>query len=216
VELVVEIQVRSQGRDLPIIFFAPEGAGPGEKAALDRLGDQMPLRCVRTVDRLLEQTMVLLHRQEANLPEAKRRRLEQAREPDPMLAGKKILIVDDDVRNIFALTSVLERVGIEVLHAETGRAGIETLVSTPGVDGVLMDVMMPGMDGYETMRAIREIDAFRSLPIIAVTAKAMKGDREKCLGAGASDYIPKPVDLEQLFSMLRVWLYHPEAAFAFA
>jgi CheY-like chemotaxis protein len=133
-----------------------------------------------------------------------------------MLAGKKVLIVDDDVRNIFALTSVLERVGIEVLHAETGRAGIETLVSTPGVDGVLMDVMMPGMDGYETMRAIREIDAFRSLPIIAVTAKAMKGDREKCLGAGASDYIPKPVDLEQLFSMLRVWLYHPEAAFAFA
>jgi CheY-like chemotaxis protein len=114
--------------------------------------------------------------------------------------------VDDDVRNIFALSTVLEQHGLHVVHAENGRAGIETLMTTPGIDGVLMDIMMPEMDGYETIRAIRQIAEFRSLPIIAVTAKAMKGDRAKCIAAGASDYITKPVDLEQLFSVLRVWL----------
>ncbi len=122
------------------------------------------------------------------------------------LAGKNVLVVDDDVRNIFALSTVLEQHGLHVVHAENGRAGIETLMTTPGIDGVLMDIMMPEMDGYETMRAIRQIAEFRSLPIIAVTAKAMKGDRAKCIAAGASDYITKPVDLEQLFSVLRVWL----------
>ena len=125
---------------------------------------------------------------------------------DKVLAGKKVLIVDDDVRNIFARTSILERQQIEGLHAENGRAGIELLMNTPGIEAVLMDVMMPGMDGYETIRAIRGIESFEKLPIIAVTAKAMKGDREKCIESGASDYIPKPVDLEQLFSLLRVWL----------
>ncbi len=117
------------------------------------------------------------------------------------------------MRNIFALASVLERHQIEVLHAENGRTGIEVLLNTPGIDVVLMDIMMPGMDGYETIRAIRKIEDFATLPIIAVTAKAMKGDREKCIDSGASDYIPKPVDLEQLFSLLRVWLLDsPEPA----
>ena len=132
--------------------------------------------------------------------------LAAVRQNDATLAGKKVLVVDDDVRNIFALTSVLEQHNLQVVHAENGRAGIETLLKTPGVDGVLMDIMMPEMDGYETMRAIRQIAEFRTLPIIAVTAKAMKGDRAKCIEAGASDYITKPVDLEQLFSVLRVWL----------
>src|SRR5208283_3993662 len=122
------------------------------------------------------------------------------------LVGKKVLVVDDDVRNIFALSTVLEQHNLQVLHAENGRAGIETLLETPDIDGVLMDIMMPEMDGYETMRAIRQIPEFRSLPIVAVTAKAMKGDRAKCIEAGASDYITKPVDLEQLFSVLRVWI----------
>jgi CheY-like chemotaxis protein len=117
-----------------------------------------------------------------------------------------VLVVDDDVRNIFALTTVLERHGLQVVHAENGRAGIETLLKTRDVDGVLMDIMMPEMDGYETMKAIRQISEFRTIPIIAVTAKAMKGDRAKCIQAGASDYITKPVDLDQLFSVLRVWL----------
>ena len=126
---------------------------------------------------------------------------------ETMLAGKFVLIVDDDVRNVYALTSVLENRGMEVLVAEDGRTGIELLRGRPGVDVVLMDIMMPVMDGYETTRAIRQLDGFRDLPIIALTAKAMRGDREKCLAAGASDYITKPVDVDQLLDMLRVWLY---------
>ena len=123
-----------------------------------------------------------------------------------MLFGGQILIIDDDVRNIFALTSGLERHKLKVLNAESGKAGIELLKSNPDVDVVLMDIMMPEMDGYETTRAIRQIPEFRNLPIIALTAKAMKGDREKCIAAGASDYIPKPVILEELVSLLKVWL----------
>jgi CheY-like chemotaxis protein len=124
-----------------------------------------------------------------------------------LLAGRKVLVVDDDIRNIFAMTSVLEPHQIEIHSAETGRAAIEVLQSNPEIDVVLMDVMMPDMDGHDTMRAIRKLGKFRNLPIIALTAKAMKGDREKCIEAGASDYIAKPVDTEQLLSMLRVWLY---------
>jgi CheY-like chemotaxis protein len=133
--------------------------------------------------------------------------LEQLHRTDPVLTGRKVLIVDDDVRNIFALTTFLERSEMQVLFADSGREGISTLQDMPDIDVVLMDVMMPEMDGYETMRSIRENNRFRSLPIIAVTAKAMKGDREKCIEAGASDYIAKPVDMDQLLSLLRVWLY---------
>jgi len=130
--------------------------------------------------------------------------LEHLRRTDPALYGKTVLVVDDDVRNIFALTSLLEEHNLNVVHAETGRAGIELLKTHAGIDLVLMDIMMPHMDGYETMAAIRAIPEFRSLPIVALTAKAMKGDRAKCIEAGATDYITKPVDLEQLFSVLRV------------
>jgi len=147
-----------------------------------------------------------LHRAEIDLTDSQREILGNIRRSDSRLGGKRVLVVDDDVRNIFALTTVLEQHGLQVLHAENGRAGIETLRQTSGIDGVLMDIMMPEMDGYETTRAIRQIPEFRQLPIIAVTAKAMKGDRPKCIEAGASDYITKPVDLDQLFSVLRVWL----------
>jgi CheY-like chemotaxis protein len=133
--------------------------------------------------------------------------LELLQQTDTVLAGKKVLIVDDDVRNIFALTSMLERYQMEILYAENGRDGIAVLQNTPDIDVVLMDVMMPEMDGYETTRAIRKLSQFAQLPIIALTAKAMKGDREKCIEAGASDYITKPVDTEQLLSLMRVWLY---------
>jgi CheY-like chemotaxis protein len=133
--------------------------------------------------------------------------LEQLHRTDPTLAGRTVLIVDDDVRNIFALATFLERSEMKVVYAESGRDGIARLQDTAGIDVMLMDVMMPEMDGYETMRAIRGMPRFRQLPIIAVTAKAMKGDREKCIEAGASDYIAKPVDMEQLLSLLRVWLY---------
>jgi CheY-like chemotaxis protein len=176
-----------------------------EETALQRLAEQLVLKRVRTIDRLLDETALFMHSVEANLPEANQRMLQRSRQSDVRLAGSKILIVDDDVRNIFALTSVLERHNLKVLHAENGRAAIEILRKTPDIDIVLMDVMMPEMDGYETMRAIRQIEKFRFLPIIALTAKAMKGDREKCVQAGASDYIPKPVDLDHLFSLLRVW-----------
>ena len=150
---------------------------------------------------------MFLHRVEAKLPEKKRRMLEQLHDADAVIAGKRVLIVDDDVRNIFSLTSVLEDHGMKSDSPRTERTRSRRSKADPNVDAVLMDVMMPEMDGYQTMKAIREKPEFKSLPIIALTAKAMKGDREKCIAAGASDYITKPVDTEQLMSLLRVWLY---------
>jgi hypothetical protein len=158
----------------------------------------------RSLERVLDETILTLHRAESGLHEEQRRVLDELRQTDSTLFGKTILVVDDDVRNIFALTSLLEEHNMNVVHAENGRAGIELLRIRPDIDLVLMDIMMPEMDGYETMSTIRQIPEFRSLPIVALTAKAMKGDRAKCLEAGASDYITKPVDLEQLFSVLRV------------
>jgi hypothetical protein len=165
-------------------------------------------------DRVLDDSVLLLHRDESDLTEEQRGILDRLRRTDPTLKGKTILVVDDDVRNIFALTSLLEEHNMKVVHAENGRAAIELLKSRPDIDLVLMDIMMPEMDGYETMSTIRQIPEFRSLPIVALTAKAMKGDRAKCLEAGASDYITKPVDLEQLFSVLRVSMgnSHQEAS----
>ena len=141
------------------------------------------------------------------LPEEKREILRRLHDPDAILAGKKVLIVDDDIRNIFAMTSMLERYKMDVQSAETGKAALDLLQSEPETDLVLMDIMLPEMDGYETMRAIRKMYGFEQLPIIALTAKAMKGDREKCIDAGASDYIAKPVDTERLLTLLRNWLH---------
>ncbi|HEY1535775.1 MAG TPA: response regulator, partial [Polyangiaceae bacterium] len=139
----------------------------------------------------------------------KRRILQIAHGRDAAFEGAKVLVVDDDVRNIYAVTTVLEGQGMKVVFAENGRDGIEVLKNTPEVSLVLMDVMMPEMDGYETMRQIRRLPEYRMLPILALTAKAMKGDREKCLEAGASDYITKPVDPDRLLSLMRVWMYAP-------
>jgi CheY-like chemotaxis protein len=158
------------------------------------------------MERLLDETVLLLHRPEAVLSDQQRQMLADMRKNDSALTNKKVLVIDDDLRNIFALTSLLEHHDIKVLHAENGRAGIELLRKTPDVDIILMDIMMPEMDGYETTQAIRKVPAFQNLPIIALTAKAMKGDRDKCLEAGASDYVTKPVDLEQLFAVMRVWI----------
>jgi CheY-like chemotaxis protein len=166
----------------------------------------MVLRHASSREALLDLTALLLHRREADLSDEQREILAGVRKNDMALMGKKVLVIDDDLRNIFALTSVLEQHELQVFHAENGRAGIEILRKTPEIDAVLMDIMMPEMDGYETTRAIRQIPQFRSLPIVALTAKAMKGDREKCLQAGASDYVTKPVDLDHLFSVLRVWI----------
>jgi CheY-like chemotaxis protein len=193
--------------DLPVVVYTGKDLTREEEEELLKVSEAIIVKGAKSPERLLAETALFLHRVEANLPDEKRRLLRQAYQTDPGLAGKKVLIVDDDVRNIFALTSVLERQNIEVIYAENGRAGIELLQNTPGIDLVLMDIMMPEMDGYEAMRLIRARPQFRSLPMIALTAKAMKGDREKCLAAGASDYIAKPVDPEQLLSLLRVWLY---------
>jgi CheY-like chemotaxis protein len=205
-QLVEEIQAETGQQSAPIVLSGIHSLTAELDSDVRRLARFSLVRFAESPDRLLEEIVMLLHRADADLSDHQREVLASLRRNDVTLAGKKVLVVDDDVRNIFALTSVLEQHNLHVVHAENGRAGIEALLKTPGVDGVLMDIMMPEMDGYETMRAIRQIAEFRSLPIIAVTAKAMKGDRAKCIEAGASDYITKPVDLDQLFSVLRVWL----------
>jgi CheY-like chemotaxis protein/two-component sensor histidine kinase len=202
--LVEEIQALISPYVSPIIVLGDRALTPDEDLDFGRAVRTSVVRLTRTRERLLDESVLLLHRDETDLTIEQCRTLEHLRETDATLVGKKVLVVDDDVRNIFALTSLLEDHSLDVYHAENGRAGIELLKKTPDIDLVLMDIMMPEMDGYETMKAIREIPRFRSLPIIALTAKAMKGDRAKCIEAGASDYITKPVDLEQLFSVLRV------------
>ena len=162
---------------------------------------------VESPERLLDETALFLHRVVADLPEDKQHMIERLHSSDEDLVGKTVLLVDDDARNIFALSSVLERRGMQVLTATTGNEAIALVESTPDLAIVLMDIMMPEMDGYQTMQVIRGNPGFRRLPIIALTAKAMKGDREKCLDAGASDYLAKPVNTEQLLSALRMWLH---------
>ena len=205
-ELMEQIK-RQSNNHLPIIVYTGRELTRSQETELKRMAETIIVKDVRSPERLLDETALFLHRIQANLPESKRQILQRLESKDPVLAGKKVLIVDDDVRNIFALTSMLEQYEMQVTYAENGREGIEILNDTPGVDLVLMDVMMPEMDGYETMQLIRQQNQFKSLPIIALTAKAMQGDREKCITAGASDYITKPVDNDQLLSLLRVWLY---------
>jgi CheY-like chemotaxis protein len=162
---------------------------------------------VESPERLLDETALFLHRVVTDLPAAKQRMLERLTRSDEDLVDRTVLLVDDDARNIFALSSVLERRGMRVLTATTGNEAIQLIDSNPDIAIVLMDIMMPEMDGYQTMTQIRKNDKFRRLPMIALTAKAMKGDREKCLDAGASDYLAKPVNTEQLLSALRIWLH---------
>jgi CheY-like chemotaxis protein/signal transduction histidine kinase/HAMP domain-containing protein len=206
-DLLEQIKQDSNLNYLPIIVYTGKELTPQEETQLRRVSESIIVKDVQSPERLLDETTLFLHRVQANLPEAKQSLLEQLQQNDPVLVGKRVLIVDDDVRNIFALTSMLEQYQMQVFYAENGRDGIRMLQSTPGIHLVLMDIMMPEMDGYETMQAIRQMEAFAEVPIIALTAKAMQGDREKCIEAGASDYITKPVDIEQLLSLMRVWLY---------
>ena len=193
--------------DLPVVVFTGKELSPEEDAQLHTLARSVVVKGVESPERLLDETALFLHRVVSDLPTEKQQMLDRLHRSDDALMGRKVLVVDDDVRNIFALSSVLERRGMTVLTAGTGREAIDILDSTPDVTIVLMDIMMPEMDGYETMRVIRENPAFQRLPIIALTAKAMKGDREKCLEAGASDYLAKPVNTDQLLSALRMWLH---------
>ncbi|MEH2425000.1 MAG: response regulator [Nostoc sp.] len=205
--LIEQIKLEPRLLKLPIIVYTGKELSRQEETQLRGLAETIIIKNVRSPERLLDETALFLHRVQANLPPPKRQILEQLHQTDPVLANRKILIVDDDLRNIFAVTSFLESYQMQVLFAENGRDGIERLQANPDINIVLMDIMMPEMDGYETTRAIRQQQQFRSLPIIALTAKAMPGDKEKCIEAGASDYITKPVDTEQLLSLLRVWLY---------
>jgi HAMP domain-containing protein/CheY-like chemotaxis protein len=206
-EVLEQLRDSSRLSDMPIVVFTGKELSPEEDARLHELARSVVVKGVESPERLLDETALFLHRVIADLPQQKQNMLDRLHRSDDALVGKKVLVVDDDVRNIFALSSVLERRGMTVLTAGTGKAAIETLEFVPDVSIVLMDIMMPEMDGYETMQVIRRNDSFRRMPIIALTAKAMKGDREKCLEAGASEYLAKPVNTEQLLSTLRMWLH---------
>jgi CheY-like chemotaxis protein len=194
-------------QDLPVVVFTGRDLTAEEDTQLHSLARSVVVKDVESPERLLDETALFLHRVVSDLPKTKQDMLDRLHKSDDALAGRKVLVVDDDVRNIFALSSVLERRGMQVVSAGNGREAIQLIESTPDLAIVLMDIMMPEMDGYETMQIIRQNPALRRLPIIALTAKAMKGDREKCLEAGASEYLAKPVNTEQLLSALRMWLH---------
>jgi CheY-like chemotaxis protein len=206
-QVLEELRDTPNLRDLPVVVFTGRELTADEDARLHTLARSVVVKDVESPERLLDETALFLHRVIADLPNEKQRMLDRLHQSDDALADRKVLVVDDDVRNIFALSSVLERRGMKVLSAGTGREAIATIESTPDLAIVLMDIMMPEMDGYETMQVIRQNQALRRLPIIALTAKAMKGDRERCLEAGASEYLAKPVNTEQLLSALRTWLH---------
>ncbi len=206
-DLIREINRRLGPQAPPVIVYTGKDLTPREETELRSLSESIIVKDARSPERLLDETALFLHRVQSRLPEAKRRMLEQVRKQDAILTGRRVLVVDDDVRNIFALTAALESYGMIVTFAESGQTAIELLQADSACDAVLMDVMMPEMDGNEATRRLRADSRFAKLPIIAVTAKAMKGDRERSIEAGASDYITKPVDTEKLLSLLRVWLY---------
>jgi CheY-like chemotaxis protein len=193
--------------DVPVVVFTGRELSAGEDAQLHTMARSIVVKGVESPERLLDETALFLHRVFSDLPSEKQRMLERLNSSDEDIVGRTVLLVDDDSRNIFALSSVLERRGMRVLTATTGSEAIALVEQTPELAIVLMDIMMPEMDGYQTIEKIRGNPAYRRLPIIALTAKAMKGDREKCLEAGASDYIAKPVNTDELLSLMRVWLF---------
>jgi CheY-like chemotaxis protein len=206
-EVLEEMQKDGALADLPVVVFTGRDLSPEEDAKLHSMARSIVVKGAASPERLFDETALFLHQIAADMPAEKQRMLERLHASDEMLAGRTVLVVDDDTRNIFALSSALERRNMNVLTATTGQEAISILEKSPEVAIVLMDIMMPEMDGYETIAQIRGKPSLRRLPIIALTAKAMKGDREKCLEAGASDYLAKPVNTEQLFSALRLWLH---------
>ncbi len=206
-ELLEKMHENPALTDIPVVVFTGKELSAEDEIHLKTMAKQIVLKDVQSPARLLDETSLFLHRVVTELPMDKQALIEQLQRSSEVLRGRKVLVVDDDARNIFALTTLLENVDMEVISANNGRRAIELIQSTTDLSVVLMDIMMPEMDGYETMREIRQSSQFRTLPILALTAKAMKGDREKCLDAGASDYIAKPVNTDELLSLLRVWLF---------
>lgn len=207
VELLDKIRTSESVNRVPVIIFTGRELTPEEKVTMDKYAESTILKGADSVKRLLDETTLFLHRVEADLPERQRKILRMVHDKESILAGKKVLMVDDDMRNVFSLKKILEERGIHIVVGKNGRDGIDRLNENPDVDLILMDIMMPEMNGFEAMEEIRKERRFKDLPIIALTAKAMKGDRSKCIEAGANDYLAKPVDVDRLFSMLRVWLY---------
>ncbi len=201
--LIEEIKKQLKLRDLPVIVYTGKELTTKEQTQLRRLAESVIVKGVQSPERLVDETAIFLHRAADNMPARQRKMVEELHRPDAALAGKRVLVVDDDVRNLFAMTTALERFNMDVLNAENGRDAIEILEQRTDIDAVLMDIMMPEMDGYSTLRAIRGVNRLKKLPIIAITAKAMKGDREKCIEAGASDYVAKPVETSKLVSVLK-------------
>jgi len=206
-EVLEEIKRDDSLSDVPVVVFTGRELSAEEDAQLHTMARSVVVKGVESPERLLDETALFLHRVVSEMPPEKQKMLERLHSSDEDLVGRTVLLVDDDARNIFALSSVLERRGMKVLTATTGNEAVTLVNAEKGIAIVLMDIMMPEMDGYQTMQAIRANPAFRRLPIIALTAKAMKGDREKCLEAGASDYLAKPVNTEQLLLAIRMWLH---------
>jgi CheY-like chemotaxis protein len=206
-ELLERIKANEKLNKIPIIVYTGRDLKKDETTRLGRLADTVVLKTANSRERLLDETTLFLHRVESKLPKDKQTLIRKLHKTDEILQGKKILLVDDDIRNIYSLTNALEEEGLHCITAENGKIALETLRNTPDIDLILMDIMMPEMDGYEATTEIRKMDEFKKLPIIALTAKAMKGDKEKCLAVGMSDYVSKPVNVAQLLSLMRVWLY---------
>jgi signal transduction histidine kinase/DNA-binding response OmpR family regulator/HAMP domain-containing protein len=208
---LVELMKQAEGRCVPAVVYAPGEAAADDDRRLRLAVFGGLIRLARTPDQLVDQASLLLHEPIERLSAPAKAKVSQSKLEDPMLNGRRIVVIDDDIRNIFSLASALEEYGIELSYAESGRAGLEVLEAQPDVDVVLVDIMMPDMDGYETIREIRSRPRMGDLPIVAVTAKAMKGDRQKCIQAGASDYVSKPVDIDHLVSVLRVSIQRADA-----
>jgi CheY-like chemotaxis protein len=206
-ELMQRLQADSNLREIPIVVFTGKDLHPEEERRLRTMAKSVLLKDVQSPERLFDETALFLHRVVSALPEAKQEMLNRLNGSNEVLRGRKVLVVDDDARNIFALTTLLENHEMEPLSATNGRQAIELIKQQEDIGIVLMDIMMPEMDGYQTMMEIRRDPKFEALPILALTAKAMKGDRDKCLAAGASDYVAKPVNTQELLSLLRVWLH---------
>ncbi|HTF31210.1 MAG TPA: response regulator, partial [Flavitalea sp.] len=206
-DLLEQIKTDDKLNKIPIIVYTGKDLSKDENARLMKFANTVVLKTANSQERLLDETMLFLHRVESQLPKEKQNIIRKLHKTEEILKNKKVLVVDDDIRNIYSLTNVLEEEGMTCLTAENGIAAVKILKENPDIDIILMDIMMPEMDGYEATKEIRSISKFNKLPIIALTAKAMKGDREKCLHADMSDYIAKPLNIEQLLSLMRVWLY---------
>ncbi len=207
VEFLTRIKEDENITEIPVVVYTGKELTSEEEALINEYAEKIIIKGVKSAEKLLDETTLFLHRVEADLPEEKRKMIRVIHDRESVFWKKKILIVDDDMRNVYALTNVLEDKGLEVHTASNGRKGVEILEEHPDIDLVLMDIMMPEMDGYEAMTIIRKKKQFKELPIIALTAKAMKGDRKKCVEMGASDYLAKPVNSNKLLSIMRVWLY---------